>query len=102
MMATATLTWQPVTTNIDGSPTTDVNGYEVHRGVGTSTPSLLATLGKVTTYIDSTVPNVTQNVSYEVLAFDLAGNRGPMSSIVTKAVDVTPPAAPTGLVVVVT
>jgi hypothetical protein len=57
-------------------------------------------VGKVTTYVDATVPNVSQNASYALKAFDVAGNRSAISATVTKAVDVTPPQAPVGLDVV--
>lgn len=92
-MATATLTW---TANTE----TDLAGYEVHRALGTSALAFFQSVGKVTTFVDSTVPNVSQNVSYALKAFDLAGNRSPLSATVTKVVDVTPPQAPVGLDVV--
>lgn len=92
-MPTATLTWNPNTEQ-------DLAGYKVYRGLGASTPSLLAALGKVTTYVDATVPNVSQDVSYNLTAVDLAGNESPHSLTVTKTVDVTPPQAPAGLSVV--
>ena len=93
-MATAVLTW-------NANSELDLAGYKVYRGLGATSPSLLATLGKVVTYTDATVPNVSQNVSYEITAFDLAGNESSKSARVTKAVDVTPPQAPTGLDVVI-
>ena len=92
-MSTATLTWSANT-----EP--DLAGYEIHRAVGTGPLSLLTSVGKVATYVDAAVPNVSQNVSYALKAFDLAGNRSALSATVTKAVDVTPPQAPTGLAVV--
>jgi hypothetical protein len=55
----------------------------------------------VTTYVDATVPNVSQNASYALKAFDVAGNRSPLSATVTKAVDVTAPVPPVGLDVVI-
>jgi hypothetical protein len=94
-MATATLTW---TANAEP----DLAGYEVHRALGVGALTFVQSVGKVTTYVDSTVPNVSQNVTYALKAFDLAGNRSPMSVLVTKAVDVIPPQAPVGLTVVVT
>ena len=101
-MPTATLTWNAVTTNKDGSAITDLAGYEVFRGLGAASPTLLATLGIVTTYTDTSIPAVSQNVSYEVRAFDApTGNRGDFSNIVTKVIDTNPPAAPTGLTVVI-
>lgn len=92
-MATATITWTK-------SASTDVVGYEVHRGLGASPLVLLATVGDVATYADATVPNVSQNVSYSLKAFDGANNKSPLSNVITRAVDVTPPQAPVILDVV--
>ena len=92
-MATATVTWTK-------SISTDVVGYELHRGLGSAPLTLFVTLGDVATYTDSTVPNVSQNVSYGLKAFDGATNKSVMSNVVTRAVDVTPPQAPVILDVV--
>lgn len=86
-MPNATIIWT-------ASPSTDVVGYEVHRGLGAAPLTILQTLGNVLTFVDTTVPNVSQNDSYGVKAFDAAGNRSPMSNVITQAVDVTPPQAP--------
>ena len=93
-MATATVTWTK-------STSTDVVGYEVHRGLGSAALTLLTLVGDVATYVDATVPNVSQNVSYGLKAFDGAGNRSVMSNVFTKAIDVTPPQAPVILDVVI-
>lgn len=94
-MASAQLTW---TANTEP----DLAGYHVYRGLGTATPTLLATLGKVTTYQDTTLPNVSQTVSYQLDAFDLKGNVSARSAAVSTTIDVTPPATPVGLSVTVT
>jgi hypothetical protein len=86
-MPTATIIWTP-------SASTDVVGHEVHRGLGSTGLILLTTVGNVLTYVDASVPNVSQNVSYGVKAVDGAGNKSPMSNVITQAVDVTPPQAP--------
>lgn len=93
-MPTATLNW-------NANAEVDLSGYKVYRGLGATTPSLLATLGKVTTYVDATVPNVSQTVTYNLTAFDLAGNESAHGANVSKDIDVTPPQAPSGLVVVI-
>jgi hypothetical protein len=93
-MATATLTWIANTES-------DLAGYDIYRAVGTGPLTLLTSVGKVSTYVDTTVPNISQNVSYALKAFDFAGNRSPLSATVTKAVDVNPPQAPAGLDVVI-
>lgn len=92
-MSTAVITWSKSTSG-------DVVGYEVHRALGGAPLTLVQTLGDVATYTDATVPNVSQNVSYGVKAFDGANNKSPLSNVVTRAVDVTPPLAPVILDVV--
>lgn len=93
-MPAAQLTWNP-------NQEPDLAGYKVYRGLGGSSLSLLATLGKVTTYTDSTIPDVSQSVTYDLTAFDLMGNESAHSAAVTKAIDITPPQAPTGLTVAI-
>lgn len=93
-MASAVLTW-------NANTETDLAGYRIYRGFGTATPTLLASVGRVTTYTDTTVPNISQDVTYNLTAFDTSGNESAHSVSVTKAVDVSPPAAPTGLVVTI-
>lgn len=93
-MPTATITWTP-------PADTDLAGYEVHRALGGAALTLLATIGKVTTYVDSTVPAVSQNVSYGMKSIDLSGNKSvAMSNVIVRTVDVTPPQAPVILDVV--
>ena len=92
-MATAILTW-----NANTEP--DLAGYRIYRGFGMAAPTLLASVGKVTTYTDSTIPNLSQDVTYNLTAFDTAGNESAHGVSVTKTVDVNPPSAPTGLAVV--
>jgi uncharacterized protein YdhG (YjbR/CyaY superfamily) len=92
-MASAVLTW-----NANTEP--DLAGYRIYRGFGLAAPILLASVGRVTTYTDSTLPNISQDVTYNLTAFDSNGNESAHSVEVTKTVDVNPPAAPTGLTVV--
>lgn len=92
-MPTATITWTP-------PADTDLAGYEVHRALGGAALTLLATIGKVTTYVDSTVPAVSQNASYGMKSIDLSGNKSVVSNVITRAIDVTPPQAPVLLDVV--
>lgn len=93
-MASATLTW-------NANTEADLAGYRIYRGFGTTSPTLLASVGKVTTYTDTTLPNISQDVTYNLTAFDTSGNESAHSVSVTKTVDVSPPAAPTGLVVTI-
>lgn len=91
-MPTATLNW-------NANTEVDLSGYKVYRGLGAAVPSLLQTVGKVTTFVDNTVPAVSQSVTYNLTAFDQAGNESLHSANASVQVDVTPPQAPTGLTV---
>ncbi len=92
-MQSATLTW---TANTE----TNLSGYKVYRGLGALPQAVLVSLGKVTTYLDATVPDVSQDVSYSLTAMNTSGVESAHSATVTKAVIANPPAAPVGLTVV--
>jgi hypothetical protein len=65
----ATLTWNPVTTNTDGSPCTDLAGYMILHGTSPNFYSEFVTLGLVTTYVwGGLLPGVTHY--WVVQAFD--------------------------------
>ena len=100
-MANAVLTWSAPTKSADGSALTDLAGYDILRGLDNAAPTLLTSVGKVTTYTDASLPSVNASVSYLVKAFDNAGNRSAASNVVTKVYDANPPMPPTGLDVVV-
>lgn len=93
-MAQATLTW-------NANTEADLAGYKVYRGQGTAAPTLLATLGKIVTYQDTTLPDVSQSVTYQLSAFDSKGNESAKTAPVTITIDVSPPAVPTGFAVTV-
>lgn len=100
-LADITLTWAPNTES-------DLAGYKVYRGVGScvtamsgATTTLLTTLGKTTTYVDSAIPNTALGTFYELTAYDLTGNESGKSSRVCKdAIVVVLPPPPSGLNVV--
>lgn len=89
-MATVQLAW-----NANTEP--DLAGYRLYRVLGSAAEALLVELGKVVTYQDATVPNVSQTVTYRLSAFDTKGNESPRSAPASVTVDVSPPQAPTGL-----
>lgn len=93
-MPQAVLTW-------NANTELDLAGYKVYRAVGSNPETLFATLGKVTTYTDATLPTVDGNVSYSLTAYDTNGNESQHSVTVTKVLNTNPPAPPTGLVVVI-
>lgn len=97
----ATLTW---TANGES----DLAGYKIYRGngvcaVGPLQPLVVSgnpvSLGKVTTFTDTTVPVFDGDLCYEITAFDTANNESPRSNRATKAINGIPPIAPTGLVI---
>jgi endoglucanase len=79
----------------------DVAGYKIYRGLDGAPLSLLAAVGKVTTYTD-VLPSANTVAVYSLTAFDTATphNESPRSAEVTKVYDANPPKAPTGLTVV--
>lgn len=93
-MANAVLTWNANTES-------DLAGYKIYRGLDGAVPSLLTSVGKVTTYTDSSLPSTNSSVSYQLTAFDNAGNESPRTVAVTKVYDANPPQAPSGLAVVI-
>lgn len=101
-MPTVNLAWNAPTTNVDGSPLTDLAGYRVYRQLGSAPAVLLAAVGLVTTFADTTVPSVSQTVTYQVSGTDnkVPSNEGPKSNNATVVIDVNPPQAPSGLTAV--
>ena len=93
-MAIAVLTW---TANTE----IDLAGYKVYRGLDNATPTFLVSVGKVTTYTDASLPSVNSAASYQLSAFDNAGNESIHQVTVTKVYDANPPAPPVGLTVVI-
>ena len=91
-MASKLLTW---TANTEA----DLAGYKIYRSVGTGPLSLLASVGKVTTYTDNALPTVDTTLGYALTAVDTAGNESAKGVIVTSVVNTNPPQPPTGLTV---
>ena len=78
-----TLTWNAPTTNIDGSPLTDLAGYKVYHsqasGVYTDTDS--KDVGNVTSInIQNTIGNLKGNWCFVVTAYDIALNESDYSN----------------------
>ena len=86
----ATLTWDPPTTNADGTPLTDLSGYKLYYGTASRSYAQNVNVGNVTTY---TVNNLTDGITYyfAVTAYDTANNESSYSNEVSKAMaPVTP------------
>src|SRR3972149_603400 len=84
----AILTWDPPTTNTDGTPLTDLAGYKIHYGTTSGNYTTVIDVGNVTTY---TVTNLTNNVTYyfATTAYDSSGNESGYSNEVSKTISGT-------------
>lgn len=91
----ATLSWNPPTTNVDGTVLTDLAGYKIRYGTASGNYSQTIDVGNVTTY---TVPSLVDGSTYyfAVTAYDTSGNESGYSNEVSKTLssgaDTTPPA----------
>src|SRR3972149_5909585 len=72
----AILTWDPPTTNTDGTPLTDLAGYKIHYGTTSGNYTTVIDVGNVTTYFATT-------------AYDSSGNESGYSNEVSKTISGT-------------
>lgn len=81
--ADATLSWSAPTTLTDGSPITDLTGYNVHVGSASRQYDQKLDVGKATSYM---VPNLTAGGTYyfAVTAYNSFGAESPFSNEVSK------------------
>lgn len=74
--ATVELAWDPVVE----TPTASVQGYKLYRGnipcTNLGPLALLTDVGKVTTYIDPSVPSTWVDACYEISAYNTKGDSG--------------------------
>jgi len=79
----ATLTWDPPTTNVDQTPLTDLAGYKVYYGTTSGTYSSTIDVGNVINY---TVSSLAENTTYyfAVTAYDTLANESSYSNEVSK------------------
>jgi hypothetical protein len=100
--ASAILTWDAPTTNVDGTPLTDLAGYKVYHGTAPRAYGSPIDAKLVTTY---TFIGLGEGTHYfAVTAYDLAGNESPFSNEVSKAIQI-PPSAPSlkgSIVIIIT
>ena len=78
-----TLTWDAVTTNVDGSPITDLGGYKLYHSQvsGTYTDADSKDVGNVTSVnIQNTIGNLKGNWCFVVTAQDITGNESDFSN----------------------
>lgn len=93
--AQITLDWPDVTTNIDGTPITDLAGYEIQERPDGGVWSVRTRIG-TDSAITMSPFTPDSSWSFRLRAFDTAGNESPLSGITTivAALDDDPPDAP--------
>lgn len=78
----AVFTWAPVTTNVDGSPLTDLGGYKVYYGTESGIfPNSIDVGNNISCIIDNLTPGNTYYLA--VTSYDTAGNESNFSPIVS-------------------
>lgn len=89
----ATLSWTAPTTNVDGTPLTDLGGYKTYWGTASRNYSNNKDVGNVTTY---KITGLSEGKWYfAVTAYDSSGNESAYSNEPTKVIKI-PPSEPTG------
>ncbi|MEM7815822.1 MAG: sugar-binding protein, partial [Candidatus Aenigmatarchaeota archaeon] len=92
----AQLSWEPPTTNADGTPLTDLAGYKVYYGTSkrvstcpneTHGYSNVVNVGNVTTYKINNLPDGF-TYYFSVTAYDTSGNEGCFSEEVNKTIPI--------------
>ncbi|GBE40547.1 exoglucanase B precursor [bacterium BMS3Bbin09] len=91
--ASAVLSWDPSTTNADGTQLNDLAGYKVYYGTGSGNYSGSVDVGNVLTY---QVNNLSSGVAYyfATTAYDTADNESQYSAEISRTFsgnDITPP-----------
>ena len=77
-----TLTWNPPTTNSDGSPLTDLSGYRLYYGTTSGHYTTSIDVGNITTY---TFTNLASGTYYFVVAaYNTAGNQSVSANEIPK------------------
>jgi len=81
----ASLSWDPPTTNEDGTPLADLSGYKIYYGTASFNYTQNINVGNVTTY---TVSNLTDGLTYyfAVTAYDSSLNESDYSSELSKTI----------------
>lgn len=93
-----TLNWVAPTQNTNGTPLTDLAGYQIFQWLAGQSPVLLASVGLVTTYTPVGLPPGTN--CFFLRAVNAAGKTSPISNTTCTTVAAPPaptPNAPTGV-----
>lgn len=85
-VGSATLNWEPPTTNVDGSALTDLAGYQIHFGLNEDTFGYVVTIDNpsVSSYIVEQLPAGAWY--FAVVAVNKAGYPSPLSSVKLKRI----------------
>lgn len=84
----ASLTWDAPTTNVDGTPLTDLAGYKVYFGTASGVYGPAVDVKNVTVH---TVTGLSEGIKYFVVtAYDTSGNESAYSNEVSKNIVVKP------------
>lgn len=80
----AILSWDAPTTNVDGTPLTDLAGYKVYYGQSSGIYNIPIDVGNVLTY---KIENLGEAIWYFVVtAYDTSGNESDYSNEVSKTI----------------
>src|SRR3989338_5402020 len=93
----ATLSWDPPTTNVDGSPLTDLGGYKIYYGIASGSYTTSIDVGNTVSY---TVTNLIAETTYyfAATAYDTLYNESGYSNEVSKISSISPTIpTPTGI-----
>ncbi|NIA18329.1 MAG: hypothetical protein GWO79_00385, partial [Actinobacteria bacterium] len=84
--AAITLTWDPPTTNVDGTPLTDLEGYRVYYGTASGNYDTNIDATNVVSYeVEGLIPGNTYY--FAVTAYDTSGNESDYSNEVSGIAD---------------
>jgi len=84
--AQVTLSWDPPSTNTDGTPLIDLDGYKLYYGAASRSYSQVIDVSNINTY---TVTNLSGGTYYfAVTAYDMSGNESNYSNEVSKTVQI--------------
>jgi hypothetical protein len=80
----ATLGWSASTTNVDGTPLTDLAGYKIYYGTSSGSYSKVIDVGNITTFV---VNNLTAGTYYfTVTAYNIYGSESGYSNEASKII----------------
>ncbi len=88
------LSWSPPTTNVDGTPLTDLGGYKIYCGIAARTYNVIKDVGNVVEYLILNMVSKDGTYFCAVTAYDTTGNESAYSNEVSFTIDYTAPNPP--------